>query len=46
LQQDVPNTQRRTLRPAAARELGLVMRKDKIRDRGMQALTRALEQHR
>jgi DNA-binding transcriptional LysR family regulator len=46
LGQDVPGTQRRQLRPAAARELGLVMRKDKIRDRGMQALTRAIEQHR
>jgi DNA-binding transcriptional LysR family regulator len=46
LDQEVPGAQRHTLRPAAARELGLVMRKDKIRDRGMQALTRALEQHR
>ncbi len=46
LEADVPGTQRRPLRPAAARELGLVMRKDKIRDRGMQALTHALEQHR
>ena len=46
LEQEVPGAHRRPLRPAAARELGLVMRKDKIRDRGMQALTRALEQHR
>ncbi len=46
LEQDVPGTQRRPLRPAVARELGLVMRKDKIRDRGMQALTRAFEQER
>jgi DNA-binding transcriptional LysR family regulator len=46
LEQDVPGTLRRPLRPTAARELGLVMRKDKIRDRGLQALTRALEQHR
>ena len=46
LDQEVPGTQRHPLRPAAARELALVMRKDKIRDRGMQALTRALEQHR
>jgi len=45
LDQEVPGTQRRPLRPAAARELGLVLRKDKIRDRGMQALTRALEQY-
>jgi DNA-binding transcriptional LysR family regulator len=46
LEQDVPGTERRPLRPATARELGLVIRKDKIRDRGMQALTRALERHR
>jgi DNA-binding transcriptional LysR family regulator len=43
LDQDVPGARRLALRPATARELGLVMRKEKILDRGMQALTRALE---
>jgi DNA-binding transcriptional LysR family regulator len=43
LDQDVPGARRVALRPAAARELGLVLRKEKILDRGMQALTRALE---
>ena len=46
LDQKVPGTQGHTLRPAAARELGQVLRQDKLRDRGMRALTRALEQHR
>lgn len=43
LDQEVPGARRLALRPTTARELGLVMRKEKILDRGMQALTRALE---
>ena len=43
LDQDVPGARRLPLRPTTARELGLVLRKEKVRDRGMQALTRALE---
>jgi DNA-binding transcriptional LysR family regulator len=43
LEQAVPGARQCPLRPTTARELGLVMRKEKILDRGMQAITRALE---
>jgi DNA-binding transcriptional LysR family regulator len=46
LDRQIPGTRQRPLRPAVARELGLVMRKDKILDRGMQALTGAVERAR
>jgi DNA-binding transcriptional LysR family regulator len=46
LDRQIPGTRQRPLRPTVARELGLVMRKDKILDRGMQALTGAVERAR
>ncbi|TPG52286.1 LysR family transcriptional regulator [Roseomonas nepalensis] len=38
-----PGAERRPLRPETSRELGLVLRKEKVRDRGLRVLTEALE---
>ena len=43
LADSVPGTERRPLRPTAFRELGLVLRQEKVRDRGLRVLTEALE---
>jgi len=39
----VPGAERRPLRPAVFRRLGLVLRKEKVRDRSLRLLTEALE---
>ena len=39
----VPGAERRPLRPAVFRKLGLVLRKEKVRDRSLRVLTEAME---
>ncbi len=39
----VPGAEKRPLRPAVSRELGFVLRKEKVRDRGLRVLTEMLE---
>lgn len=43
LPQDVPGAERRLLRPTVARELILVMRKEKVLDRGLRVMTEVLQ---
>jgi DNA-binding transcriptional LysR family regulator len=43
LRDSIPGTERRPLRPTVSRDLGLVVRKEKVRDRGLRVLTEALE---
>jgi len=44
LADSIPGAERRPLRPAVSRGLGLVLRKEKVRDRGLRVLTEALEE--
>jgi DNA-binding transcriptional LysR family regulator len=43
LPEEVPGAERRALRPATSRELVLVMRKEKVLDRGLRVMTEALQ---
>lgn len=44
LPDDVPGAERRPLRPATSRELVLVMRKEKVLDRGLRVMSEALQE--